>query len=116
MVELSSRWILQELFVDPSFEGELGEGELYLKVASEVEKRDKEHLLVVVELSGSVINKKAQVANFRFVSTTEVEASARRKKSAVKKVEERRKSELLTLLPLYLLKAGIILRKVKVEL
>ncbi|WP_457678028.1 hypothetical protein [Thermovibrio sp.] len=115
MVEVSSRWILQEVFVDPTFKGEVREGELNLKVSSEVE-REKEVLKVVVELSGSVLSKKEQVANFRFVSLTEVRAPLRRKKTVLKRVEERRKGELLTLLPVYLLNGGIVLRKVEVEL
>ena len=116
MKEVSSRWILQELFVDPSVEGEVKEGELYAKLSSEVERRGEEELSVVVEISGSVISKRAQVANFRFVSITQVKAPYRRKKTVLKRVEERRLTELLSFLPLYLIKAGIVLRKVESEL
>ncbi len=116
MVELSSRWILQEVFVDPLTPGEVKEGKLNLKVASEVEREGEESLKVVVEFSGSVIEGSSQVANFRFVSITLVEAPLRRKRSVLKRVEERRKAELLALLPIYLLKAGINLGKVEVEL
>jgi len=115
MVELSSRWMLQEVFVDPCVEGEVEDGELHLKISSQAEKREN-GLTVVVELSGSVISGRAQVANFRFVSVTEIEGAGRRRKTAIRKVEERRKEELLSILPLYLLKAGIVLRKVAVEL
>jgi len=116
MKEVESRWILQELFVDPSVKGEVRDGELYVKLSSEAEKEGESSLTVIVEISGSVISKKAQVANFRFVSLTRVEAPYRRRRSAVKRVEERRLTELLSLLPIYLLKAGIVLRKVESEL
>ncbi len=116
MVEVSSRWILQEIFTDPSACKEVKDGELFLKVASEVEKKGEGLIEVVVEFSGSVIEEKFQLANFRFVNVSQVKAPLRRKKSAVKKVEERRKQELLTFLPVYLLRAGITLRKVEVEL
>jgi len=116
MKELGSRWILQEVFVDPSVEGELEEGEIFAKVSSEAEKKGGEELSVIVEISGSVISEGVQVANFRFVSVTEVRAPYRRRKTALKKVEERRLTELLSFLPLYLVKAGIVLRKVESEL
>jgi len=116
MKEVSSRWILQEVFVDPSVEGEVERGELYAKLSSEVESKKGEELSVVVEISGSVISEKAQVANFRFVSITQVRAPRRKRRTVLKKVEERRLAELLSLLPIYLLKAGIVLRKVESEL
>ena len=69
MEEVSSRWILQEVFVDPNvFKGE-GEFNLNLKVSSEL-LREEEKLKVVVEVNGSITGESGQVANVRFVNLT----------------------------------------------
>jgi hypothetical protein len=116
MVERSSRWLLQELFVDPTAPSLIDEGELYLKLSSEAEKKGENLISVVVELSGSVISGELQYANFRFVNLTLVEAPWRRKRKVLKLVEDRKKVELLSLLPMYLAKSGIVLKELACEL
>ncbi len=115
MKEIESRWVLQELFVDPSFEGEVKEGELFLKVSSKG-KREGKNLKVITEISGSVIEGGVQVANLRFVSLTVVEPKRKRKKTVLREVEKERVRELLNIIPLYLIKSKIVLGRVEVEL
>ncbi len=115
MKEIESRWVLQELFVDPSFKGEVKGGELFLKVSSKG-KREGGTLEVITEISGSIIEGGEQVANLRFVSLTVVEAKRKRKETVLRKVEKERVKELLNVIPLYLIKSKIVLGRVEVEL
>ncbi|WP_456455508.1 hypothetical protein [Thermovibrio sp.] len=115
MVEVESRWVLQELFVDPSFKGEVGKGELFLKVSSKG-KKEGETIEVITEISGSIVEKSFQIANLRFVSLTKVKPNRKRKETVIKEVERERVRELLNIIPFYLIKSGIVLGRVEVEL
>jgi hypothetical protein len=116
MVERGSRWILQELFVDPTAPSLVEDGELFLKLSSEAEKGGDNLISVVVELSGSIVSNNFQVASFRFVNLTLVEAPYRRRKTVLKRIEEKKKEELLAVLPMYLVKSGIVLKELTCEL
>ncbi|SMO71520.1 hypothetical protein SAMN06269117_12131 [Balnearium lithotrophicum] len=116
MEEISSRWILQEVFVDPNFSSKTEEFSLNLKISSEFLK-EEENPKVVVEISGSITGESGQIANVRFVNLTGLSKKTKvRRKTILKKVEKERVSELLSFLPLYLLKSGIVVREVKREL
>jgi len=116
MEEISSRWILQEVFTDPTAEGEEGEFTLNIKLSSEIVERG-EVTKAVVEISGSITGKFGQVANIRFVNLTELSVGRKTKpKTILRRVERERVSELLSILPLYLLKAGIEVREIRREL
>ncbi len=116
MTEVSSRWVLQEVFVDPSIEG-VSECTLNLSVVSEVLEGSGNRYKVAVELSGSVVGDQFQVANLRFVNVSVVEVKpGTRKKTVLNRVEKAKEGELLSFLPVYLLKAGIFLKEVHREL
>ncbi len=116
MTEVLSKWILQEVFVDPSLET-IAECTLNLSVASEVLEREGNRYKVSVELSGSVVGEEFQIANIRFVNVSVVEVKpGTRKTTVLKKLEKAKEGELLSILPIYLLKAGIFLKEVYREL
>jgi len=116
MTEISSRWVLQEVFVDPSLEG-IGECTLNLSVTCEVLEKEGNRYKVAVEISGSIVGDRFQVANVRFVNVSVVEVKpGTRKATVLKRVEKAKERELLSFLPLYLLKAGIFLKEVHYEL
>ena len=116
MTEVSSRWVLQEVFVDPSLEG-TSECTLTLSVVSEVLEKRENKYKVAVELSGSVVGEQFQVANVRFVNVSVVEVKpGTRRVTVLKKLEKAKEGELLSILPFYLLNAGIFLKEVRREL
>jgi len=116
MIEESSYWVLQEVFVDSSVAGTLLECRLDLKTASDLVKKDG-GFKVTVEISGSLICGSEQVANIRFVNVTNVFLNRKvTRKTVLKKVTKRRVDELLSLLPLYLIKAGIVVKELHHEL
>jgi hypothetical protein len=114
--ETASRWILQEVFVDPSSGEEISEGKLRIKYSSELNRLSKSSFSAVVEIDASVESEERKIASLRFVSITSLSGSARRARSALKRVEERRISEFLALAPIYLVKAGITIKGFEVEL
>ncbi len=115
MTEVSSRWVLQEVFVDPSLE-EISECSLNLSVSSEVVEKKGNRYKVAVELSGSIVGE-FQVANVRFVNVSVVEVKpGTRKATVLKRLERTKEGELLSILPIYLLNAGIFLKEVRREL
>ena len=116
MTEVSSRWVLQEVFVDPSVEEEES-CTLTLTVTSKLLEKTGNRFRVAVELSGSVVGETYQVANVRFVNVSEIEAkSGTRAATVLKRTEKRKFEELLSLLPFYLLKAGIVVKGLRSEL
>ena len=116
MTEVLSKWVLQEVFVDPSLDGTF-RCTLNLSVASEVLEKKDNRLKVAVELSGSVVEEQFQIANVRFVNVSVVEVKpGTRKTTVLKKLEKAKEEELLSILPIYLLKAGIFLKEVRREL
>jgi len=117
MIEEGSYWVLQEVFVDSGVAGELVECELNLKTASSVKKEGEERLRVTVEISGSLICKEEQIANVRFVNVTKLYLSKRTtKETLLKKVTKRKVEELISFLPFYLIKAGVIVKEFSYEL
>lgn len=116
MTEVSSRWVLQEVFVDPSVEG-VGECTLNLSVACDVLEKKGNSYKVAVELSGSIVGDRFQVANVRFVNVSVVKAKpGTRRATVLKRVEKAKEREFLSFLPLYLLKSGIFLKEIHYEL
>jgi hypothetical protein len=117
MLETGSYWILQEVFVDPTVAGTPLECSAQLQVTSELVERENNRCKVTVEISGSLLSQKQQVANVRFVNFATYELKKKiTNKTLLKKVEKRKVEELITLLPLYLIKAGISLNRVSYEL
>lgn len=116
MVEVSSRWVLQEVFVDPSATGEES-CSLNLSVASQVLEKEEQRFKVAVELSGSVVGEGLQVANIRFVNVSVVEVRpGTRRRTVLKRVEKAKERELLSILSIYLLNAGVIVKELRNEL
>ena len=117
MLETGSFWVLQELFVEPSVAGTEVECSAELKVASELVERREGRCKVVVEISGSLIEGHRQVANLRFVNISNVELKKRvTSRTLLKRLEKKKLEELLSLLPIYALKAGISITRVEHEL
>ncbi len=115
MIEISSRWVLQEVFVDSSLE-EISGCVLNLSISSEVIEKKGNLYKVAVELSGSIVGE-FQVANVRFVNVSVVEVKpGTRRATILKRLEKVKEGELLSILPIYLLNAGIFLKEVRREL
>ncbi len=116
MTEVSSRWVLQEVFVDSSLEEKSSDCTLNLSVSSEVVEKRGNLYKVAVELSGSIVGE-FQVANVRFVNVSVVEVKpGTRRATVLKRLEKAKEGELLSILPIYLLNAGIFLKEVRREL
>jgi len=117
MTEENSYWVLQEVFVDSGVAGEEIECELNLKTASKVKKESDGKFKVTVEVSGSLICKDEQVANIRFVNVTKLSLNKMiTKETLLKRVTNRKVEELISFLPLYLIKAGIVVKELRYEL
>ncbi|MEO2083607.1 MAG: hypothetical protein ABGX12_06255 [Desulfurobacteriaceae bacterium] len=116
MVERKSFWVLQEVFVDPESGEKFLDCELNLSVAGEAERISGGYR-VTVEISGSLTFTDRQVANVRFVNLSFVEAGKEvRKDTVLRRVKRKKVEELLSLLPIYLVKAGITVGEVIYEL
>ena len=114
MVEIDSKWILQEVFVHPGVEsGEL-EGILTVEIFSDCRK-EGELRKVVVEITGGVFDDGRQIANIRFVNVSKFEFKGK-KSALLKRVVDSKLSELLSFLPMYLVKSGIFVKGVSVEM
>jgi hypothetical protein len=116
MIEKSSYWVLQEVFVDPGVAGKRMDCDLNLKVVTDV-KREKETCRVTVEIFGSLTSGDEQIANVRFVNITNLILNRKvTNKTISKKIMKNKVEELISLIPIYLIKAGITVREVEYEL
>lgn len=116
MVEKSSYWVLQEVFVDAGIAGRKLDCDLNLKVVTDV-KREKENCIVTVEIFGSLTSGNEQVANVRFVNISKL--LLKRKVTAKmisRKITKQKVDELVAFIPIYFIKAGISVREVNYEL
>ena len=85
-----------------------------LKTAVSV-KREKEIATVTVEIFGSVTEGKRQIANIRFANVTRIENPIKSTKKLKQKIVEEKLTELISFLPDYLSKAGIIVESYEDE-
>ena len=113
MVEVESRWILQEVFVHPDVGSEKVSGVLNVEVFSDF-KKEGDLKKVVVEVVGGIFEDGRQIANIRFVNVSKFEFKGK-KAVLLKRVVNDKVKELLSFLPMYLVKSGIFIEGVKVE-
>jgi hypothetical protein len=117
MLEESSYWVLQEVFVDSGVAGNLLECELNLKTASSLKKDGEGKVKVTVEISGSLICGHEQIANVRFANVTKLSLNRKvTRETILKRVTKKKVEELISFLPLYLLKAGVVVKELSYEL
>ncbi len=113
---LSSYWVLQEVFVDPQSAGDFRECNLSLEHSTILERGENNRLRVTVEMEGSLIENGVKVAHIQFVNVTLVEKRGRVTEKRIKKsITEKVIGELLSLLPIYLIKAGIAVKGMRYE-
>ncbi len=114
MVEIGNRWILQEIFVHPDIEDERISGVLNVEVFYDL-KKEKGLRKVIVEIVGGIFEDGKQIANIRFVNVSKFKSNGR-KSFPLKKVVNEKIKELLSFLPIYLVKSGIFVEGIKVEM
>ena len=114
MREVSSFWVLQEVFVDPGVAGDCFECSLNLEVKTSLKKL--KNWRAVFEITGSLRSEENQIAHLHFVNVTELESKRKPSGTQTKKLAERKVNELLSFLPLYLVKSGITVKELHCEL
>ncbi|SNR78719.1 hypothetical protein [Desulfurobacterium atlanticum] len=118
MKEIKSFWPMQEVFLDPTacIDNEIPENiTLNLKAAVNF-KIDGKELKVITEIFASLTKDNQQYGNLRFVNISIYDTGKRNiSKNRIKKVKEEKIKELLSFLPIYLIKAQLFVEKVEVE-
>ncbi len=116
MKTLASYWVLQEIFIDPESAGNYHECTLNIKHSTSLRREENNLFKVVVEFEGSLMDGDEKVVHIQFVNVTKVEKKGKTSEKRIKKViTDKALNELLSILPMYLIKAGIAIKELKSE-
>ena len=118
MKEIKSFWPLQEIFLDPeaSINDEIPEDlTLNLKTAINY-KLNNTKVKIITEIFASLTKNNQQYGNLRFVNISIYDTEKKNiSKNKIKKATEEKVKELLSFLPIYLIKAQLFVEKIEIE-